>query len=101
MTSYDQAFAKILDFQKRPAEQTFITENYVSSPPALWIMDETGACWTLGFNPGEGPRGEFSFNVLRDGRNTGEWASRIERRNGRIRCFTRTGWKVWNGVSFF
>ena len=78
-------------------EQHFITDNYVSSPPALIIADETGAVWTLGFNRGEAPSGEFAFNVLRDGINTGEFASRIERRNGRIRCFTKDGWKVWNG----
>lgn len=93
--------SSILTFQKWQGEQTFVTENYVSSPPALWIIDEAGGCWTLGFNKGEAPRGEFAFNVLLDGRNTGEWASRLERRNGRIRCFTHEGWKVWNGHSFF
>jgi hypothetical protein len=31
---------------------------------------------------------------------TGEFASRIERRNGRIRIFARDGWKIWNGKSF-
>jgi len=87
--------------RKRQGEQCFETENYVSSPPALWIIDETNACWTLGFNPGEAPSGEFAFNVLRDGINTGVFASRIERRNGRIRCFTKDGWKVWNGRFWF
>lgn len=87
--------------RKRQGEATFTTDNYVSSPPALWIVEADNSCWTLGFNPGDGPRGEFSFNVLRDGVNTGEFASRIERRNGRIRCFTKDGWKVWNGRSWF
>lgn len=88
---------------RKRTEHNFETENYVSSPPALWIVDETNTTWTLGFNPGEGPRGEFSFNVLRDGRNTGVWASRIERRNRRIRCFTKDGWKTWSDKfqSFF
>lgn len=88
-----------LAFQKRQGEQTFITESYVSSPPALIIMDETGAVWTLGFTRNEynAPRGEFAFNVLRDGQDTGLWASRLERRNGKIRAFTREGFKVWNG----
>lgn len=87
--------------RKRNGEQTFETENYVSSPPALYIVDASNACWTLGFNRGEAPSGEFAFNVLRDGINTGVFASRIERRNGRIRCFTREGWKVWNGSFWF
>jgi len=86
-----------------PREQTHITEEYVSSPPALLIVDETGAVWTLGmqmerFNT---PRGEYSFPVLRNAQPTGEIASRIERRGGKIRIFTTTGWKQWTGRSFF
>jgi len=77
----------------RSGEQHYITESYVSVPPALIITDETGAVWTLGFKFGEAPNGEFAFNVLRNGIETGEVASRIERRNGRIRIFTRQGWK--------
>ncbi len=101
MIDLNSGISGALAFQRRQGEQTFVTDNYVSSPPALIIMDERGAVWTLGFNRGEAPHGEFAFNVLRDGVNTGEWASRIERRNGRIRCFTKDGWKVWNGHSWF
>lgn len=90
-----------LEYQLRRPEGQMQTDNYVSSPPALWIVEEDGSCWTLGFNKGEAPSGEFAFNVLRDGVSTGEWASRLERRNGRIRCFTKDGWKVWNGHSWF
>ena len=90
-----------LSYQRRRPEGEFKTEEYVSSPPAAWIVEEDGTCWTLGFNRGEAPHGEYAFNVMRDGVNTGEWASRIERRNGRIRCFTKDGWKIWNGHSFF
>lgn len=87
---------------RKRQQHDFETENYVSSPPALWVVDETGACWTLGFNPDrDGPRGEFSFDVLRDGIWTGVSASRIERRGGRIRCFCRDGWKIWRGTSFY
>lgn len=81
-------------------EQHHITESYISVPPALTITDERGDLWTLGFNPGAGPRGEFSFDVLRNGQFAGVIASRIERRNGRVRAFTREGWKVFNGRSF-
>lgn len=94
----------VLPYQLARPEQIFETENYVSSPPALWIIDETGANWTLGFNRGnekEAPRGEFCFDVLRDGVRVLEAASRIERRNRKIRCFTREGWKTWTGISFF
>lgn len=87
--------------RKIDVPQFYITEEYVSSPPAVRIVDETGACWTLGFKLGEPPRGEFAFNVMRDGVDTGVYASRIERRSGRIRALTRDGWKVWNGKSFF
>lgn len=87
--------------RKRQGEATFETENYVSSPPALWIVEPDNTCWTLGFNAGEAPSGEFAFNVLRDGVNTGAFASRIESRNGRVRCFTKDGWKVWSGRSWF
>jgi len=83
----------ILPYMIRSGEQHHITESYVSVPPALIITDETGTIWTLGFKSGEAPDGEFAFNVLRDGIETGEVASRIERRNNRIRIFTRQGWK--------
>jgi hypothetical protein len=91
----------------------FITDSYVSSPPAAWIVDSTGAVFELGqkryVDPvgtfrdkySTDPRGEFAFNVLVNNIDTGEFASRIERRNGRVRIFTANRWKVWNGRSFF
>jgi hypothetical protein len=90
----------ILPFMVRSGEQSHITEDYVSVPPALTITDETGAIWTLGFRFGAAPRGEFAFNVLRNGLETGEVASRIERYKGRIRIFTARGWKVFTGIVF-
>ena len=102
-------------FMKLDGEQTHITEPYVSSPPALLIIDERGMVWTLGFqiaapsNHGymsnyetkyEAPKGEFAFNVLKNGQNVGEFASRIERRKGKVRILTATGWKNWTGVCF-
>lgn len=81
--------------------QTHITEDYVSTPPALIIVDEAGMIWTLGLNQRIGPRGEYAFNVLANGQETGEYASRIERRRGKIRIFTTDGWKNWTGRSFF
>ncbi len=84
-------------------EQKHVTESYVAVPPALTITDETGAVWTIGFNAAprdRAPDGEFAYDVLRNGVPVGESASRIERRGGRIRIFTRDGWKRWTGVSF-
>ncbi len=76
------------------------TEEYVAIPPALIIIESSGVVWTLGTNMITGPRGEYAFDVLRNGHPTGEYASRVERRGGRIRIFCVGGWKHWNGRSF-
>lgn len=94
---------RVLPYMVPSGPQTHITESYVSTPPALLIVDERGAHWTLGetfARMSDAPGGEFAFNVLRNGMDTGEFASRIERRQGKIRIFTRQGWKVWSGRSF-
>jgi len=87
-------------YMVRRGEQLHVSEDSVSSPPALAITDERGDLWCLGFRYGAAPRGEFAFNVLRNGEETGEIASRIERRGGRIRIFTASGWKRWTGSAF-
>jgi hypothetical protein len=95
---------KYLSFAKPREEQVHETENYVSIPPALIITDEGNNVWTLGLMTapkGKSPDGEFAFDVLRNGKWSGEVASRIERRKGRIRIFTCDGWKIWTGNSFF
>jgi hypothetical protein len=84
-----------------PQEQVHLTENYVSSPPALTIFDETGAVWCLDSDMQPGPMGEYAFSVLRNGQRTGAVASRIERRNGKIRVFTVDGWRRWTGKGWF
>ena len=91
-------------FMVRQGEQQHVTEHYVSVPPALLITDERGDTWTLGLKTAEreeSPQGEFAFEVMRNGLGVNEIASRIERRNGKVRIFTRHGWKVWNGGTFF
>lgn len=88
-----------LDYMRPQGPQTHITEDYVCTPPALAITDETGAIWTLGFNQ-ELCRGEFAYDVLRNGFPTGEKANRIERRGGKISIFGAEGRKTWNGRSF-
>ena len=91
-------------YMLKPAEQLHITEHYVSSPPALHLTDERGDIFTLAnepMRPGEqAPYGEFAFRVLRNGIPTNAIASRIERRNNRIRAFTRDGWVRWTGLTF-
>lgn len=94
---------KMFPFMRLQGEQKFVTESYVSVPPALTILDERGAIWTLGFDIGpkdRTPQGEFAYNVLRNGMETGEIASRIEKRGTRVRIFTKDGWKHWTGLSF-
>lgn len=95
--------SKLFPFMRLQGDQQHVTESYVSVPPALTITDETGDIWTLGFNTvprWKAPNGEYAFDVLRNGMNTGESASRIERRAGRIRIFARDGWKRWTGNTF-
>lgn len=91
-------------FWMMPQNPQFISESYVCVPPANHIVDMQGNIWMLGFDfqdSRDAPQGHFSFNVLRNGRETGEYASHIERRNGKVRIFTRNGlWKVWGGAAF-
>jgi len=99
----------IYDYMHRPKEQLFVTESYVSSPPALWIHDERGHVFTLATDeppqPDLAAQGEYTFAVnwsptVNRVINTGTWASRIERRNGKVRAWTRQGWRTWNGKEF-
>ena len=99
----------VYDYMRKPKEQHFITESYVSSPPALWIHDERGHVFTLATDqppqPDLAARGEYTFMVNWSPLGsqviaTDTWASRIERRNGKVRAWTRQGWRTWNGQSF-
>jgi hypothetical protein len=94
---------RVLEYMLPEKEQKYITESYVVSPPAARITDERNDVWSLGYmyqKLSDAPNGEFAFNVLKNGCETGEFASRIERRNGKIRIFTRNGYKIFNGKSF-
>lgn len=76
-------------------EQFYITDSYVSVPPALYVTDTGNNVWTFGFktaHPEDSPYGEFAFNVLRNGKDTGHIASRIEIRGSRVRVLTKKGW---------
>jgi hypothetical protein len=95
----------VLDFMlPNQLKNQYETDNYVSSPPANHIVDAKGDIWMLGLTGQDTrntPKGHYGFNVLRNGQETGECASHIERRNGKIRIFLRNGyWKTWNGQSF-
>jgi len=93
----------ILDYMKKGYRTEYITESYISSPPAAFIVDEYGNMFTLGLTfqrYSDSPNGEYSFDILQNGYPTGEYASRIERRNNKVRIFTRKGWKIFNGKVF-
>jgi hypothetical protein len=96
----DRPKARVEQYMLRREPGSFSTENYVSTPPALLVVEEDGTVWTLGSNQVMGPRGEYGFDVLRNGAWTGEWASRIERRAGVVSIFTADGRKNWNGNAF-
>lgn len=87
-------------FMRPPGEHMPVTESYVAIPPALVIRDNKGALWTLGFDQGGWRTGEFEYDVVRNGRPTGEHACRIEFRKGRVRIFGAAGWRTWNGRTF-
>jgi hypothetical protein len=89
---YRHAWMLPVDPEKIPR-----TEPDVVSPPALWIKDANGDVFTLGFDDSNGFRtGECEFDVVVNARKTGEFACRIERRNGRIKIFGAAGWRVWS-----
>jgi hypothetical protein len=71
------------------------TEAYVESPPAYLITDSSGATWTFGNEFAW--RGQvLDMNVRRNDVDTGEMASRIVYQRGKVRIWTRNGWKMWS-----
>ena len=97
MTAYN---LKRLPFMKAAGPHMPVTESYVCVPPALVIRDRDGASWTLGFRHAGHRTGEFEFDVVRNGVDTGETACRIEYRAGRVRIYGSDRWRTWNGKSF-
>lgn len=79
-----------------------ITEPYVAIPPALWIRDDEGALWTLGFDYDERAwrGGKYEYDVVRNGRVTGEFARFIEFRKGKVKIWGADGWRSWTGRQF-
>jgi hypothetical protein len=75
------------------------SEAYVEVPPALLITDERGGMWTLGTEY-LSYDGQFEWNVLRDDVDTGEMASKIVCRGGRVMIYGRDGRRIWNGRAF-
>ena len=89
-------------FMRPPGPHMPVTEAYVSVPPGLVIRDNEGAVWTLGFDYDEREwrAGKYEYDIVRNGRKTGEFGRMIEFRRGRIRIWGAEGWRVWNGRSF-
>lgn len=86
----------------RRAREVSRSEAYVATPPALWVIDENQDVFTLGESYRSIQGGEYAFEVLVNGKGTGLWACRIERKGGRIRAFcgNKDGYRSWNGRSF-
>lgn len=90
-------------FMEAGKEEQPESEAYVVSPPALWILDKERARWTMGFmRPHRDPHrtGEYEFDVVRNGKPTGEYACRIEYKRGVVWIFGADGWRHWNGKTF-
>jgi hypothetical protein len=81
-------------------ERENCSEEYVEIPPAYLITDETGAMWSFGTEYATGRDRHFEFNVLRNDVDTGEMASRITYRSGKVRIFGSAGWRTWTGKYF-
>ena len=84
-----------------------ITEGSVCIPPALIIRDDENAYWTLGFDYDERAwrGGKYEYDVVRNGRVTGEFARIIEckvnsKGNKVVRIWGAEGWRTWNGRCF-
>jgi hypothetical protein len=79
-----------------------VTEAYVCVPPALVIRDNEGAVWTLGFDYSdtEWRTGRWEYDILRNGRMTGEFGRTIEFRQGKVIINGADGRRVWNGRRF-
>lgn len=99
------------DFMRPQGPHMPITESSVSIPPALWIRDEEGALWTLGFDYDEREwrSGKWEYDIIRNGRKTGEFGRIIEykvnsRGTRQIRIWGSHGgsamWRWWSGRSF-
>lgn len=94
---------KAYPFMRKAREDQPESEPYVSVPPALLIRDKQRNTWTIGFlRPSRDPHrtGEYEFDVVRNGRSTGEVACRIEYVKGKVRIFGHQGWRTWNGKGF-
>jgi hypothetical protein len=98
---------KKFPFMKPQGPHMPITESYVCIPPALWLRDSENALWTLGFDYDERAwrSGKYEYDVVRNGRKTGEFARIIECKINSfgtkvVRIWGADGWRTWNGRQF-
>lgn len=90
-----------------PAPHMPWAETSVRVPPSLVIRDSEDAVWTLGFDYSETEwrGGQYEYDVVRNGRITGEFARIIECSlnsygNKVVRIWGADGWRTWNGRRF-
>lgn len=98
---------KRFDHMKPQGPHMPITESSVCIPPALWLRDGENALWTLGFDYSESEwrGGKYEYDVVRNGRKTGEFARVIECSinslgNKVVKIWGAEGWRIWNGRQF-
>src|SRR6266536_1118245 len=77
-------------FMRPPGPHWPITEPYVSIPPAL-VIDYSETEWRTG---------KWEFDIVRNGRKTGEFGRIIEFRRGQVKIWGAEGWRAWNGRCF-
>lgn len=90
------------DFMRPAGPHMPITEPYVCIPPALVIRDREGATWTLGFDYDEREwrGGKWEYDIVRNGRKTGEFGRIIEFRKGVVKIWGAEGWRTYRNGRF-
>lgn len=98
---------KLFPFMRPQGPHMPITDASVSVPPALWVRDSENALWTLGFDYDEREwrSGRYEYDVVRNGRVTGEFARVIECRvnshGNKVVCiWGADGWRTWSNGRF-
>lgn len=98
---------KRFEFMRPQSPEMPHTESSVEIPPALWLRDSEGALWTLGFDydEREWKTGRLEYDVVRNGRKTGEFARKIVCRvdsygNRVVSIWGADGWRQFRNGRF-
>jgi hypothetical protein len=101
---------KAYPFMKPRSAEWTTDEGYKSIPPCLVLATpRVGSndrspdaldIWTLGFAQAYWRTDEFEYDVVLNGKPTGEFARAIECSAGKIRIYGKEGRRIWNGRQF-